>query len=156
MILRSVEDWPLQIFPWDKFAASGVADAGTEPVYRARVHASMFADLEQYATAHGLTRRVTGMRAAESRARRALLATARGETAHTLHPIWHWSTDDVWTYLVRHDLPWLSIYDHLGPEARNGLVGRNGQQSGRLVYLKRFYPEAFRLACTIFDARSYV
>jgi 3'-phosphoadenosine 5'-phosphosulfate sulfotransferase (PAPS reductase)/FAD synthetase len=96
------------------------------------------------------------MRAAESRNRRILLAANRGETKNTLQPIWDWSTEDVWTYTVKHELPWLSIYDHLGPDARNGLIGKNGREYGRLVYLKRFYPDAFRMACEIFDAREHV
>lgn len=47
-------------------------------------------------------------------------------------------------------LPWLSIYDHVGPTARNGLIGRNGLEQGRLVYLRRYYPEAWRVAREMF------
>lgn len=155
-MLAYADAWPLTLFPWDKFGAGSAATETSEAKYRTAIHASMFDALTAYATGAGLTRRITGMRAAESRNRRILLASTRGETANTLHPIWDWSTEDVWTYLVRHDIPWLSIYDHLGPEARNGLIGKNGKQQGRLIYLKRYYPDAFRRACELFEARDYV
>lgn len=153
--LAFVESWSVRLFPWDKRQAGAPVD-GDEKHYREAVHKSMFRELTAYAQGSGLTRRITGMRAAESPQRRKLLASTRGETAHTLQPIWDWSTDDVWTYLVRHNIPWLSIYDHLGPEARNGLIGKNGLREGRMTYLRRYYPEAFRRAHALFGARDYV
>ena len=96
------------------------------------------------------------MRAEENNTRRKFPASTRGETEHTLQPIWNWNAEDVWTYIVRHGLPWLSIYDHLGPHARNGLIGKNGLEHGRLAYLKLYYPEAFLRACELFGAREYV
>lgn len=149
-------DWNVQLFPWAKFANAVAVSATNEAAYRAAVHADQFRDLTAYAGAHGLARRVTGMRASESKARRLFLCGTRGETAHTLQPLWSWSTEDVWTYIIQQGLPWLSIYDHLGPEARNGLIGKNGREHGRLVYLKRFYPDAFRHACELFGARDHV
>jgi len=65
-------------------------------------------------------------------------------------PISLWTAADVWTYIVSEGLPWLSIYDHVGPTARNGLIGRNGLEQGRMVYLRRYYPEAWRVARELF------
>lgn len=146
----------LEVFPWDKWGTTQAAGIADEAAYREAIHAQQFADVEVWAVDHGKTRRLTGMRIAEGGSRATFLRGCRGETAHTLHPLWQWSTDEVWAYLVSRRLPWLSIYDHLGPEARNGLVGRNGATRGRLVYLKRFYPEAFARACDLFPARDYV
>jgi hypothetical protein len=47
-------------------------------------------------------------------------------------------------------MPWLTIYDYLGPDARNGLIGRNEEAYGRLVYLRKYYPEAYRVAREVF------
>jgi 3'-phosphoadenosine 5'-phosphosulfate sulfotransferase (PAPS reductase)/FAD synthetase len=67
-------------------------------------------------------------------------------TANTLCPLAEWSARDVWCCLVTHGLPWLTIYDHLGPAARNGIIGRNGEAHGRLVYLRKHYPAAYQEA----------
>ena len=148
--------WSLRRFEWDKFANVKAVEAKNESEYRDAVHEDQFRLLAAYAEEHALIRRMTGMRAAESKTRRKFLYATRGETESTLQPLWNWTTEDVWTYTVSRGLPWLSIYDHLGPEARNGLIGKNGREHGRLVYLKRFYPEAFRRACELFGAREYV
>lgn len=155
-MLECARDWKYQLFSWRKFDNAKALAAPSEPEYRKAVHADQFDALTAHADRLGLTRRMTGMRAAESRTRHVFLSASRGETKHTLQPLWDWSTEDVWTYTIRHGLPWLSIYDHLGPDARNGLIGKNGREYGRLVYLKHYYPEAFRLACDLFGAREYV
>lgn len=148
--------WNLTLFEWDKFANVKAVEAREEKDYRDAVHEDQFLQLSGYAQENGLIRRITGMRAAESKTRRKFLTATRGETESTLQPLWNWSTDDVWTYTVSRGMPWLSIYDHLGPEARNGLIGKNGREHGRLIYLKRYYPEAFKMACKLFGAREYV
>lgn len=52
----------------------------------------------------------------------------------------------MWAYILERDLPWLGIYDALGPQARNGLIGRNGVEHGRMAFLRRHYPQAWRVA----------
>lgn len=150
------QGWDVRYFPWDKWGNSAIVTATDDKAYRAASHAGQFDALNAWAIEHGHTRRVDGMRMEESRTRKILLAKGRGETNSGLHPLWQWSTDDIWTYTVAHVLPWLSIYDHLGPHARNGLIGKNGREHGRLVYLKRYYPQAFKRACELFGARDYV
>lgn len=141
--------WNLRLFPWNKWAA--VAGAADEQDHRRRAHAGMFADLHAHAALHGLDQRITGLRGAESPQRR-MLTAQRGvayrlaDGSRALNPIAHWSTADVWAWIVTHDLPWLTIYDHLGPAARNGLIGRSGARSGRLAWLKIHYPEAWATA----------
>lgn len=147
--------WNVTSYAWDKWS-DAVLSAERAESYRQLVHEQQFASLTTDATARGLRRRVTGMRAEESANRRKLLASTRGETRNTLHPIWQWSVDDVWTYLASHDVPWLTIYDHLGPHARNGLIGKNAKENGRLAFLRRHYPAAFARAAELFNARDYV
>lgn len=142
--------WDLHLFAWDKWA-DGVADADGAS-YRKAAHASQFVALGAWASLRGLSRRVMGLRAEESRTRRISLGTDRGSSATRLCPIGQWSNDDVWAYIVTRGLPWLSIYDHIGPSARNGLIGKNGDAHGRLAFLKLYYPEAYRLARTLFSA----
>lgn len=141
--------WNLTLFPWDKAAAT--ADAATEEDHRRLAHKNMFSDLHAYAASHGLTQRITGMRADESRSRRITTATrgmhyALADGGSAVNPIATWSVDDVWAYIVATGMPWLSIYDHLGPSARNGLIGRSGASNGRMAWLKMHYPDAWMVA----------
>lgn len=145
--------WKWQLFPWSKSLSKAPE---SDAAYRRQIHSEMFIGLTTYAKGRRLERRITGMRASESKTRHIFLAASRGETKNTLQPLWSWATEDVWTYIVRHNLPWLSVYDYLGPDARNGLIGKNGREHGRMVYLKKFYPQAFQRACELFDARTHV
>ena len=145
----TVNGWNLTVFPWNKWGTR--RDEETTEEYQARVHADMFRDLHAYAERSGLTCRIMGLRAAESRARRysigrrgAVYSYAGGGSA--MLPISTWQTDDVWAYIVTNNLPWLEIYDAIGPQARNGLVGRSGEEFGRHELLRRHYPEVWRWA----------
>lgn len=151
----TAQGWSVSIYPWDKWSDAVLGEDRAES-YRRLVHEQQFVSLTTDATTRGLNRRITGMRADESANRRKLLSSTRGETRNTLHPIWNWSVDDAWTYLVKHDVPWLTIYDHLGPHARNGLIGKNAKENGRLAFLRRYYPAAFARAAELFNARDYV
>lgn len=139
--------WNLRLFLYDKWTAA-VSRAENDGAHRHIVHRAMFADLHAYAAAHGLDQRVMGMRAEESPAR-SMVAAVRGpaytyaDGGRALNPIMHWRVADVWAYTLRAGLPWLSIYDHLGPAARNGLIGRSGIKRGRLAWLKIHYPDAY-------------
>jgi phosphoadenosine phosphosulfate reductase len=143
--------WNYHVFSWLKWRPDTSNISGATE-YRAKVHASQFVDLEAWATEHGFKRRVMGLRGQESRVRRMSLATDHGASAKRLCPLNLWTTDDVWAYIITHGMPWLSIYDHLGPDARNGLIGLNGSQNGRLAFLKRHYPDTYRQARQLFNA----
>lgn len=141
--------WQLTLYPWDKWRQWRGDD--TEQQYRDNIHKGMFAAIESRAQSDGLTCRVMGMRSAESHQRAMLIASrgssytyADGTTA--VIPIARWFVNDVWAYIITHDLPWLNIYDTIGPDARNGLIGRNGERFGRSEYLRQHYPEAWRWA----------
>lgn len=138
--------WNLILFPWDKWRA--VESAASDAEHRRLAHDSMFADLTAWADERGLEQRVVGLRAEESRGR-AIHLRGRGpqgtnaDGRRWLAPLASWRTDDVWAWIVTHDLPWLSIYDHLGARARNGLIGRSGVNRGRMAWLKIHYPAAY-------------
>lgn len=145
----AANSWNLTLYPWDKWGER--RDSDTEQQYRDRIHSSMFAPIEERASADGLTCKVMGLRAAESR-QRTMLVAMRGNAyeyrdgTRAVLPIARWSVEDVWAYIVTHDLPWLDIYDAIGPQARNGLIGRNGERFGREEYLRHHFPDAWRWA----------
>lgn len=145
----ATHNWNLTLYAWDKWEKPQEDDS--EQQYRDRIHRDMFAKTEARAKTDGLTCKVMGLRVAESR-NRAMLVATRGDAyryrdgARAVLPIARWSTTDVWSYIVTHGLPWLEIYDAIGPEARNGLIGRNGERFGREEYLRHHFPEAWRWA----------
>lgn len=64
-------------------------------------------------------------------------------------PLLDWTSDDVWAYLVTHRLPYAACYDTDDgiprPRRRVGtLWGTTAMSHGRIVRLRRFYPEAYR------------
>lgn len=145
------QGWDYQIIPWDKWGDDGIRQAQSTGDHARAAHGSMFTDLHTWAEGAGRDHFLVGIRADESKGRRATLST-HGEYYRLANgtvrvaPLGLWSWMDVWAYIVTHDLPWLSIYDYLGPRARNGLIGRNGVEDGRMVWLRKFYPEAYRIA----------
>lgn len=140
----AAQGWNLHLFPWDKF--STIRTGGTVKQYQQRSHNAMFRDLTAWAHERGYIRNVMGLRAEESRTRRISFAVHGCVNHKRICPLADWRTADVWTYIISHGLPWLSIYDYVGPDARNGLIGRSGVEQGRHVYLKLYYPEVYRQA----------
>lgn len=142
--------WALTLFPWEKWGH--YAPAGESVCeYQSRIHKDMFDGLHAAASRAGLTTRVMGLRAAESRNRR--MSVGRRGLDYTyvnggraLLPIGTWQTADVWAYIVTAGLPWLDVYDRMGPSARNGLVGRSGEEFGREEYLRHYFPDVWRWA----------
>lgn len=143
--------WNLRIFPWDKWGGI-LRDDKTRRVAQRLLHTDMFAEVTEWVHKHGLDTVVMGLRRQESGQRSMALKIYGMEHTYAdtgvrrVCPLEHWSTSDVWAYIVSHGLPWLTIYDHVGPDARNGLIGRNAAQSGRMAYLRQYYPEAWRIA----------
>ena len=148
-------DWNLVLFLWDKWRCVG-GEVDLDEASR-KIHVGMFADLTHYAVENGLTTRLLGLRAEESRGRKISLrhygldARLRDGSRRVI-PLARWSTDWIWAYIVSHDLPWLEIYDKRGPYARNGLIGISGANEGRLEYLKHYFPEAWLAAKDLLPA----
>jgi 3'-phosphoadenosine 5'-phosphosulfate sulfotransferase (PAPS reductase)/FAD synthetase len=141
--------WNLTIYLWDKYADQ--RDDETFDQYSHRVHSTMFGKVHDHAARHGLTTRIMGIRAEESRARTMLVARnghayTYKDGTHAILPIAKWRLDDVWAYTATNDLPWLDIYTAIGPHARSGLIGRSGERFGREEYLRQHFPEAWRKA----------
>ena len=141
--------WNFHRFEWDKW--SGDRCQASVDTYQRSIHSEMFGAIYDYADHHSLTHRVMGLRAEESGTRRMLIAKrglaydyADGGGAYL--PIANWTWQDVWAYIVTHGLPWLDIYDRMGPKARNGIIGRSGETHGRIEYLREHYPDAWRMA----------
>lgn len=96
----------------------------------------------------GIPRYISGIRKNESRVR--LLRVMRWgiETKHTLAPLSHWTAQDVFAYLAKHDLPTHPNYAMLG----DGMFDRNhvrvdeiggyrGTNMGRGAWERMYYPE---------------
>ena len=100
---------------------------------------------------------IMGMRRDESRNRQRHFAM-RGHTYYNAdrsfwccNPLYDWTGDDIWTYIVKHDLPYSELYDASGFDRntlRNGLmIGGGMMRYGAYVHLKRMYPRLWNEVC---------
>ncbi len=136
--------WDYHEFPWDKRAA---IDRGVGVAHLA-AHATMFTALAAWASQRGLHQRVVGIRASESKTRKMLLgkrgcAYALADGDEVLAPIAFWRDEDVWAYVVTHDLPVLDVYAAFGADARSGMIGTNALAYGRIARLRETFPEIY-------------
>ena len=143
--------WNLRLFPWDKWRI------GWHGEETSSLHVDMFRELNDYAKKEGYSTLIMGIREKESKNRK-ILAKMRGDDyqrkdgMRVLLPVMRWSSDAIWAYTVSRGLPWLSIYDTTGKDARNGLVGVNGHRFGRMGFLKQYYPMAYEFAKRLIEA----
>ena len=109
-----------------------------------------------------------GLRAQESHGRK-MNAYTRGSVFQykrdglwACQPIWDWSYNDVWAYLVTNEIAYCRVYDRMWdmPEEDQRLsywAGETKRRWGRYAWLKRNYPQLFnQLAARIPEVRSYV
>jgi 3'-phosphoadenosine 5'-phosphosulfate sulfotransferase (PAPS reductase)/FAD synthetase len=107
-----------------------------------------------------------GLRADESLGRRAAMRV--GSPVAQVRGLWRicplaWMRhDEVWAILDHYKVPYNPLYDHGGvlprDQIRNtGWLTTEGADRGRLVWLRRYYPDLFnRLAAEFPEVRSYV
>lgn len=96
-------------------------------------------------------RRIMGIRADES-ARRTLSAAVHGEaTDRVCRPILRWTSEDVFAYLVKYDLPVPPMYAMLGGGRwdrrwirTDSLTGEPGRHHGRIEWEMEYYGDVIR------------
>lgn len=94
-----------------------------------------------------------GLRADESRGRRAH-ARRNGAVFQYVsglwgcQPIWDWTYDDVWAFILTTHIPYCGTYDRMWymPEREQRIsywAGESNRENGRYVWLKRNYPDLY-------------
>lgn len=96
----------------------------------------------------GVDRYISGVRGSESGQRRVAMRIHGEATGRTCRPIGWWSSQDVWAYLARHDLPVHAAYAmSLGGRLVRDRIrvhsigGEDGASFGRVEWEDRYYPE---------------
>lgn len=158
--------WPADEPLLDTLARYGL-EAGAE-LEQATMRTTVWGPIRRLLAAHAFDGTALGLRAAESFGRR-LNARTKGavyrykrDGVWACQPIFDWSYDDVWSYIVANDLTYCGVYDKQWdmPEANQRLsywAGESNRQFGRYAWLRRHYPELFnRLAAQFPEARNYV
>lgn len=122
----------------DRFGthATGTLEAGFKSVY------------EKYGDRH-----ISGVRSEESGVRKVSRFTHGISTERTCRPIIDWKQNDVFAYLAHFDLPVHPVYAMLG-EGRwqrehirvASLGGKRGDQFGRTVWEKEYYPDILKMS----------
>jgi len=150
----------------DTLARHGL-DGGKE-LERATMQSTVWGPIKRLIARYGFDGVAYGLRAEESHGRR-MNAYTRGAVFQyqrdglwACQPIWDWSYDGVWAYIVVNNLPYCRVYDRMWdmPEEDQRLsywAGETKRRWGRYAWLKRNYPELFNeLAARIPEVRSYV
>lgn len=95
-----------------------------------------------------------GLRQEESRGRRMNGRTKGGVFWSKAYGVWmcqpihQWSYNDVWAYIVSHNIPYCGTYDRMWemPEREQRIsywAGETNRQYGRWAWLKRHYPDLY-------------
>lgn len=125
--------------------------------------------LDEYAIKNGWDCCIWGIRAEETKGRRALLRS-RGLLYETksgigkCSPIGWWTGQDLWLAIDSLKIPYSDIYDKEMPPfftrktiSNSGWLTTDGAERGKVVWLKRFYPEQYKKLKKIFpEVTSYV
>jgi len=124
--------------------------------------------LSDFAKELGIQGVFWGLRSQEARGREMLLKskghTFLNETSGLWYcaPLYNWTADDVWAYIISRELPYPKFYDYpQGDKDRNwirntGWASTDGAAEGRIIWLKKHYPELYkRLAERYPEIRSY-
>ena len=129
-------------------------DVNLHPDIEGKYHASNSLELGFANAGKSLnaTRYITGIRGAESGIRKLRQKKYGYETANTLAPITYWSTQDVFSYLAKYDVPTHPAYAMSmgGTIDRNhirvsSVGGKRGSNMGRAEWEKLYYPDILEL-----------
>ncbi|HHV61134.1 MAG TPA: phosphoadenosine phosphosulfate reductase family protein [Firmicutes bacterium] len=130
------------LFEW--YRKYGLDSPSIDRLYKKRV--------SEYERARGIDGAVRGVRAEESAARRNLAKYSKRIRQQNgiwiCDPIIGWTSDDVWAYIMFHRLPYAQLYDLPDSTPREkrrlgSVFGVSAAQYGRLVWLKKYYPELY-------------
>lgn len=106
--------------------------------------------LEEYQERNDTKGYAWGIRASESKGRSLYLKShgelyQRKDGLYCCSPIGWWKTQDIWSYIDKHKLPYPAMYDQDRLRIRNGPpIGTTGVNWGRLAELRRHYPEIWQ------------
>jgi 3'-phosphoadenosine 5'-phosphosulfate sulfotransferase (PAPS reductase)/FAD synthetase len=128
-----------------------------------------FGELSKFVKKQGWMGQFLGLRIEESNQRRKMLGHRSGlyfannRKMWTCCPIYCWSGQDVWAYLVTQNLPWAALYDAPGQSReriRNDIVflaGSGSIRHGQFCFWKKLYPELFNLLAKEWpEIRNYI
>lgn len=109
---------------------------------------------DKYCKGNGINGIFWGLRKEES-IKRKWLIMSKGATFETVNGFWrcaplaNWLADDIWAYIVSENLYYPALYDNeFGEMTRANIrntswVTTDGAENGRLLWLKKFYPNYF-------------
>lgn len=150
----------------DTLARFGM-DSGA-PLDKATMRSTVYEPIKQMIEQYGFDGVAYGLRADECR-NRAMHAYKRGaifqykrDGLWGCQPIWDWSYNNVWAFIVSNSLPYSGTYDlmwdaPIEDQRVSYWAGETKRRYGRWAWLKRNYPDLFAQLCKrIPEAAGYV
>jgi phosphoadenosine phosphosulfate reductase len=141
---------------------------GGKSLERATMQTTVWGPIKRLISEYGFDGVCYGLRGAESYQRK-IHGLSRGSIFQYkrdgiwgCQPIWDWTYDDVWAYILDNEIQYCGTYDRLWDMPREDQrlsywAGETKRRHGRYAWLKRNYPELFnKLACAIPEVRHYV
>lgn len=151
---------------WNKFGISGINQ--TQSQSNRQVKFVKKDPSDKYCKEKGFNGIFWGLRKEESLKRKWLL-TAKGTTFETVNGFWrcaplaHWTSEDIWAYIVSRNLAYPNLYDKEFGEMKRGNIRNtswittDGADQGRMLWLMNFYPNEYdRLLSILPKIREYV
>ena len=109
----------------------------------------IYSPLQEFEESHGIKGFAWGLRKSESRNRAFYLKKYGGNHLDKkgrwiCSPVGFWTTENIWSYIDMHKLPYPAMYDIGRTTVRNGPpIGTTGANWGRLAMLRRHFPEFY-------------
>jgi len=129
---------------------------------RKHIEELLLKPLAEYCEINGVRGYAWGLRK-ESRGR-SLYLQSKGELYQRKDGIWvcspvgFWKTQDIWSYIDAHRIPYAAVYDKHGRDTfRNGCpIDTALSNWGKLSWLRKYEPEVFEEFCGYFpEVRNY-
>jgi 3'-phosphoadenosine 5'-phosphosulfate sulfotransferase (PAPS reductase)/FAD synthetase len=171
-LVRHVQDTWTTVLSWcypqrtilDILRAVGIGhNDATESLRAGQIADEIIKDVARTAaSALGTDCYMLGLRRDESAGRKADL-NKRGALYRMLDgqlrccPIWDWTDDDVWAYIVSNEVEYNEAYDRTALRQRREIrvctyAGNTSERYGRFAWLKHEYPDLFRRLAAEFRA----
>lgn len=113
-----------------------------------------FGPLQRYADKNGIVAYITGLRREESKRRECydLVNFNPSMDVPQVNPILDWSSEDIWNYIKKYELPYNPLYEHFSRVGCWCCPYRSSEKDWRII--KQLYPKLFQEFQSLIEKKS--